>query len=134
MIGKTKKSGLQVGVRKTLNVPSKKLWRFIVSERGMSIIAGDPIKAETALAQKRESREKIEYMITTLNKLSHLRMQWKFPDWEGNSILQIRVIDSGDNKSVLAFHQEKLADEPTRAKMQEYWEEKIEQISKMMGS
>ncbi len=133
MIGKTENSGWQVGVRKTLNIPSKKLWRFIVSERGMSIIAGDPIKAETAVAQKRESREKIEYMITTLTKMSHLRMEWKFPDWEGNSILQIRVIDSGDNKSVLAFHQEKLADESTRKKMKEYWQEKIELISKMIS-
>lgn len=130
MIGKTKNAGWQVGIRKTIPLTSDQLWNFITGNQGMQIIIGDTISATNSYNQDRISEKEIQYKITTIVQNSHLRMQWRLPDWKEYSILQIRVYSTGQNKAVLAIHQEKLVNGNTRAVMKKYWQEKIDNIVK----
>ena len=132
MIGKTEKSGWQVGVRKTIQIPVSSLWNLITQPQILKIFTGDSKIVDDILNLDMLSESGIHYKITTFVPSSHIRMKWRFADWEKYSILQIRTIDAGESKSVLAVHQEKLKDQNTRLEMKEYWHQKIEYLLELI--
>lgn len=139
-VGETKDSGFQLGASKTFPVGVAELWRFISSPDGMELITGDRTAAADAYGAPGSTSagsgipgsavsNKIDYNITTLKEGSHMRMKWKLPEWSDYSILQVRVVEKGPDKSTLTFHHEKLADKETREKMKAYWKEKLSNIA-----
>jgi uncharacterized protein YndB with AHSA1/START domain len=127
--GKTKAAGWQVGVRRTLPVPAESVWDFVTGPAGMHILVGEAVTTGDVQQQERKSETHIRYTLATVVRHSHLRMRWQLPHWQSHSILQIRVIPTGPEKTVLAMHQEKLADESTRSVMKLYWQNKIADIA-----
>ncbi|KAA3638180.1 MAG: ATPase, partial [Bacteroidetes bacterium] len=107
-IGLTRDVGFQVGARKTFAVSLEKAWDFLVSENGTRLwldeIDIDKIELKTEFSTPNGFTGKI----TVFKPYSHLRMQWRHPDWENTSTLQIRTIPN-KNKTIISFHQEKLS-------------------------
>jgi uncharacterized protein YndB with AHSA1/START domain len=62
----------------------------------------------------------------------HIRLTWQPKEWLQPSILQIRLVPSGQ-KTSLRFHQEKLSDVKTRAKMRQHWGEVLDRLVKLIG-
>lgn len=131
--GQTQSSGFQIGVSKTLPVKRDELWNIIITPKVFALIVSDNINPETIINQKRTSETGIEYKITTWESRSHMRMQWKLPEWHSYSILQVRLAAQKSGRTVLTFHQEKMADESIREDMRLHWKEvltKLEQTIK----
>jgi len=125
-IGKTKDVGYQFGVRKTFPVPSKKLWDFLLSPKGLKIWLGDsPTSLE--LNQEFITSDEVKGMVRVFQPYSHLRMSWQGKDWLNSSTVQLRVIDK-DDKATVSFHQEKLHDAQQRDQVKKYWNKIIDNL------
>lgn len=122
IIGQTKSVGFQFGLRKTIPVPSEVLWEFLLSPQATKIWLGS-LTCVLEAGKEYRTREQFNGKVTVLKSNSHLRLTWKKPDWENWSTLQIRCIETGKNKSVLSFHQEKLLSSGQREEMKMHWNE-----------
>ena len=119
--GKTKSAGFQVGVRKTLEIERNKLWTWLTDPSGFRYFIGEKIQNEVNPKTVGVTGNGLEYRVTTFQPGSHIRRRWKLPEWNDHSILQVRIIDAGSNRTTLAIHQEKLAGKKEREFMLSYW-------------
>jgi hypothetical protein len=128
-VGKTKDAGFQFGLRKTFPVSEQKARDFMFSDAGLKIWLG---YLEKSLELKKEYRTKsgIEGFVSVFKPYSHIRMKWKKKDWYQMSIVQVRIIGKENGKTMISFHQEKLANAEQRAEMKAYWNKKMEEIAK----
>jgi hypothetical protein len=114
MVGQTKDTGWQFGVRKSVSLNLNEVWDFMFSEKGIKIWLKDADKE-----------------FSTFKKLSHLRTKWILTDWSNEATLQMRVI-SGKDKTTIAFHIEKLLDEKQREETKIYWNKVIKSITEQI--
>lgn len=126
--GQTQDSGFQVGISKTLPIRKEALWDIITSPKGFALIVGDETDAKNAINQNQTSKTGIEYRITTYEAYSHMRMQWRLPEWMDYSILQVRVIEQRSGNAALTFHQEKMASKKIREEMRQYWKDRFDRL------
>lgn len=131
--GLTKDSGYQVGIRRTINLQVREVWKFLLSKQGMGIWLGtwEFDKWETGIEYF--TKEGISGNIRVFKVFSHIRLSWRHKSWNNNTILQIRTIPHS-GKTTLSFHQEKLFDARQREEMKQHWtrvlEELIEKLKK----
>jgi hypothetical protein len=98
----------------------------------MKPILGQKIMKELMAGTEGKTDNGLSFRVTTFVPHSHMRMQWKLPDWDNHSILQIRVIRSSNDRSVLSIHQEKLSDNHQRTQMLEHWNNAIREIESLL--
>ncbi|MBN2461268.1 MAG: SRPBCC domain-containing protein [Candidatus Cloacimonetes bacterium] len=128
--GKTRDVGFQFGIRKTLSVSLKDAWDFLFSRDGIRIWLGE-ISSNLEVNKKYKTNTGVEGVVRILKPLSHIRLNWKKPDWNNMSTLQIRVIENKD-RTVISIHQEKLLNSEQRADMQKYWGNVITNIAEKL--
>lgn len=124
--GLTKDAGFQIGVRRTMAVGHAELWDFFFSPEGILLWFGN-VNPPLPLGTSFKSDDGFEGFITTFREGSHFRMKWKKPGWDHFSMLQVRIMPSG-NKTILAFHQDQLLNEQERMEMKAYWLQVAEKI------
>lgn len=62
-----------------------------------------------------------------------IRLTWHPPHWSHDSTVQVALAPRGD-KTMVRFHQERLADPEERAAMREHWRAAIEDLAPLLGS
>lgn len=103
--GLTKDSGWQFGIRRTVALPLKDVWDYLLSEKGLKFWT-----------------EGADENFSTFKKYSHIRTKWRLKDWTNTSSLQIRVIASPNSvKTTIAIHVDQLKDELQREHVKKYW-------------
>jgi hypothetical protein len=125
-IGQTKDVGFQFGIRKTFPVSAEKAWDFLFSDSGLKIWLGK-LKNELEIKKEYETENGITGLVRVFKPKSNIRLNWKPKNWENISIVQIRVIGNQE-RTTIAFHQEKLLNSDQRSEMKEYWTKIIEKI------
>jgi uncharacterized protein YndB with AHSA1/START domain len=125
--GKTKDVGFQFGLQKTFPISSKKVWDFMLSDKGLKIWLGD-LKTDLEVKKAYRTKSGIEGFVRVLKPNSHIRMHWKKKTWDNMSTVQVRVIRKDKDKTTISFHQEKLKDAKQRAEIKEFWKEKMSDI------
>ncbi len=108
VVGQTEGTGFQIGVQRTLPISADDAWRLLTSAEGVrGWLGGAPkLRWEKGEAYRLEDRAAGE--VRVFNPGSHLRITWQPEGWPRPSTLQVRVIPSGDRKTVISFHQEHL--------------------------
>jgi len=109
-VGLTKDAGWQFGVRRTIRAEVPVVWELLFSE---SI-------AKLWLPS-------VETDFSTFKPQSHIRTKWQLTSWSNRATLQMRVIPN-KNKTVLAFHFDRLLDPQQRHETKVYWTQKITTI------
>ncbi len=130
-MGLTKDAGFQIGARKTFPVSLEKAWDFVVSDEGTRLWLDTTDLSKIEIKSEFVTPNGYYGKITVLKPFSHLRMQWKHPDWNSPSILQIRTIPSKE-KTTISFHQEKLASPEQREMMKVHWHSVLEAFEKAL--
>ena len=146
VLGQTADGLFQIGVSKTVDAPAEAVWKCLESREGISLITSCPKEAASMQpGTQAESRsglkaigaldgtgsDGVKVLTTTFAAGSHVRMRWKHPQWPHHSILQIRVTPKTKDKSLLAFHQEKMPSQQARAAMREHWRDIADRLSQM---
>jgi len=126
-VGKTKTVGFQFGIRKTFPVSADCIWTFLFSDLGLQIWLGK-LKSELEIKKQYTTESGIEGLVRVFKPNSHIRLNWKLPDWDNLSTVQLRVIENG-SKTTIAFHQENLKNSAQREAMNEHWNKVMAKIT-----
>ena len=132
VIGYTKDSGFQTGVRKTFDVSVETAWDFLFSPSGIDIWLGQVEYNQLMPDHDFKTKEDIAFKITTFKPYSHVRLSWKPGYWVNVSALQVRVINA-KGKATVSFHQDKLLDVCQREEMKKYWSSVLDKIGAVIG-
>jgi len=127
-VGQTHDAGFQMGVRKTVPGNTQDIWDFLFSEEGLGIWLGEIDPDELVIRKEFSLSNDVTGKITVFEPYSHLRMSWKKKGWINTTRLQIRVIGSGEERTVISFHQEMLTGPEQREQMKAYWENTLSSI------
>jgi len=127
-VGVTKDAGVQIGVRKTLDVDKEAIWRFLFSPRGLSLWIGTVAEFRPQKGFEFASAEGVSGKLTVVRPFEMMRMTWKRPEWDRPSRLQIRLLPAKAGKTTVAIHQEMLEDVYIRELMRRHWEERLHRM------
>jgi uncharacterized protein YndB with AHSA1/START domain len=134
ILGQTESGGLQIGVTKTLPADAATLWEYLDSRRGIAALTEteDPVP-DGMVGLNITGSSGLIARTTTYEPGSHIRMQWKLPEWPSHSILQVRLTPKGGAKTALTFHQEKLPNAASREAMKKRWKDVAERIGEELA-
>lgn len=132
VVGQTKTSGFQIGVRRTFDIPVEKAWDLIVSAEGVQLWLGEVDSVSCEKGQYYQSKEGISGEIRTVNPYQNIRLTWKKANWDKSSTLQIRTIAKGSNQTTISFHQENLSGFDIREEMKMLWEDVLNRLKTMI--
>ena len=107
-VGLTKDAGYQIGARKTMPISLEDAWQRVISPRGLALWLGAGADLTFAKGETCRLVDGTRVIVRVFKPLSHLRFSWQPPGWERTSVIQVRVIPTGEEKTVIAFHQEHL--------------------------
>lgn len=130
-IGQTTSSGFQVGVRRTFQITTEEAWKLITSSRGAKIWLGDIASIDFHKGKEYFTDNGVSGEIRVVNPLVNIRLTWKKTNWTKPSILQIRTIPNGNDKTTISIHQEHLSDASVREEMKSHWEEILNRLKSL---
>lgn len=132
IVGQTRASGFQVGVRRTFAISPEAAWTLITSPVGLTIWLG-AIKAPVNREDDNFTTINGEHgQIKVYEENSHIRLTWQPENWPIHSTIQVRIIPTRD-KTTIAFHQENLPGPSEREERHLYFKtclDKLEEIIK----
>lgn len=133
-VGVTKDAGVQIGVRRTVEQPKERVWRFLVSPAGLALWLGTLPGLPLEVGREFATAEGVEGKLTVVSFGEKLRLTWRRPEWERPSRLQLYVLPTASGKTTIALHQEMLEDVYIRDMMKRHWEAALETIKRMLDS
>jgi len=129
--GLTKDVGWNVGVSKTLPHAVAEVWSFLLSPAGVALWLGPG--AELTSGAPYETVDGTVGEVRSLHTDNRIRLTWRPADWSHESTLQLTVSASGA-KTVLRFHQERLANADERERQRAHWEAVIAAVVQALDS
>jgi uncharacterized protein YndB with AHSA1/START domain len=121
LIGKTKDAGWEIGVSKTIPYSVEQVWDLLTSDDGIRIWLGAGARLEPRRGAPYETDAGTTGEIRGFREHDRVRLTWRPPDWDHDSTVQFSVSPSGD-RTVLRFHQERLADAAERDRQRAHWQ------------
>jgi len=121
VVGKTRDTGFQIGVRKSYPLSLEQAWSLITSPEGIGLWLGESKDFYLAKGRRYQTMDGTSGEVRVVNPQENIRLTWQPKSWGQASTLQIRVIPSGKDKTVIAFHQEKLSGPEEREQMRQHW-------------
>jgi uncharacterized protein YndB with AHSA1/START domain len=129
--GLSKDSGWMVGARRTFPISPSNTWKLVLSEEGIRAFLGDLPGFKLAKGAKYRLPDGTHGEVTTFIPGSHIRLTWQPNGYLRSSILQVRVISSGE-KTTIAFHQEQLPDAAAREERDEFFRQALDRLEELI--
>jgi uncharacterized protein YndB with AHSA1/START domain len=120
IVGKTKDTGFEIGVRQTFSMSPERAWEALTSAEGIKLWLGDVSDLRLETGETYRTHDGIIGEFRVVNPGGHLRLTWQPAEWGSASTLQVRIIPRGA-KTVISFHQEQLRGEAEREQMHQRW-------------
>lgn len=134
--GRNAKGQFSITVTKTIHVPPKALWTFLVSKEGTEIWLKPLSQPENGMVFniKTEFETEDGYFgeIRTISKGKKIRMSWMDIDWSKKTYFTVYIHSRDNKKTMLAFTHEGLVDGRLRAPLRQRWEEAINMIHQQL--
>ncbi|MBV9773764.1 MAG: SRPBCC domain-containing protein [Gemmatimonadetes bacterium] len=131
-VGRTRDTGFQIGVRRTLDLPAEDAWKLLTSPEGAEtwLGRGDGIDLAPGTAYRLADGSHGEVRVFVPG--SHLRATRQPGDWPRPSTVQVRVLPKGE-RSVVAFHEEHLPGAPEREERREHYSAALDALERLAG-
>ncbi|MGI5402216.1 SRPBCC family protein [Streptomyces sp. CA-135486] len=124
--GLTQDAGWEIGVSKTLPLPVDIVWEFIASPEGVACWLGEGTQLPTRKGESYEREDGIAGEVRSYRPGDRVRLTY------GTTTLQVAVSAAGE-KTVLRFHQERLADSGERERQRAHWKAVMAEIVQALG-
>ncbi|WP_336319496.1 SRPBCC domain-containing protein [Streptomyces lavendofoliae] len=126
--GLTRDAGWEIGVSKTLPLPARAVWEFITGPEGLVLWLGDvrgglPTERGAAYA----TADGVTGEVRGYRPGDRVRLTY------GGTTLQVAVSEAGPRKSVLRFHQERLAGADERERRRAHWQGVMRRVVEELG-
>ncbi|HYH79862.1 MAG TPA: SRPBCC domain-containing protein [Longimicrobium sp.] len=115
VVGQTRDTGFQVGMRRTLPIGLAEAWRLITSLAGVRAWLGDGGRVAWEPGHAYTLADGSTGEVRVVQPESHVRLTWQPKGWPRASTIQVRVIPAAAGTTV-SFHQEHM---PSAAACQE---------------
>lgn len=131
-VGQTAAAGFNVGAQRTLPISAEDAWRLVTSADGVrGWLGGAPDlrweKGEAYTLKDGSSGE-----VRVFKPGSHLRITWQPKGWPRASIIQVRVMPSGERKTVVSLHQEHLPGAAQREERRKFFDAALDRLEKLV--
>ena len=130
VIGQTSGADFQIGVQRTLPVPSEEAWRLMVEGPWRDAWLGTTDELELRKGARYSTAEGRWGEVRSAAPGERLRLTWVHPELQQPSTLQVYFAASGDKTSV-RFHQERLSSPEERERMRDHWRGVLETLAKL---
>ena len=131
VVGQTSGADFQIGVQKTLPVPSTIAWALLSERPGRDVWLGKTASLEFRKGRKYRTEEGREGEIRSCVPGERVRLTWSHPNLAQQSTLQVYLAPSGDKTSV-RFHQERLSSLEERELMRKHWRGVLEELAGLL--
>lgn len=127
-VGLTTSQGWETGIRRTFAISPAKAWEMLFTQPilGLWLDSNADIPFEKNDTYTTLSGITIQVTSVTTGKI--IRMKWQQGSGNHASTVQIRAIPAKE-KTIIAFHHERLKDGEERLKMNGYWKKVLDKIS-----
>jgi len=126
-VGQTADTGFQIGVQRTLPITPDEAWALLMSPEGVRTwLGGEGPRWEKG--EKYALHDGAAGEVRVFKPGSHLRITVHPEGWPRASTLQVRVTPSGEQKSVISFHQEHLPGTAEREARRRFFEAALDAL------
>ncbi|MBD2844980.1 SRPBCC domain-containing protein [Paenibacillus sp. IB182496] len=127
-VGLTAAVGYQIGVRRTVRRPKLEVWDTLVSPSGLRLWLGEMSELQLQAGARFVTKEGNVGTLRIVKPPDKLRMAWQMPGWDKPSTLQLQLLASGEARTTVSYHQEKLTDLYMRETMRRRWETALDEL------
>lgn len=129
--GLTKDAGWNIGVSRTLPHSIEDVWDFVTSPEGVALWLGSGVALAEGISYETDDGTVGE--VRSLHANDRVRLTWHPADWSHDSTVQVAVAASGQ-KTVLRFHQERLASANERERQRAHWAQVMTAVVEKLDS
>lgn len=129
VLGQTASTGFEVGVRRTLPIAAEDAWQLLMSPEGVGTWLGGKVP-RWEKGEKYALKDGSAGEVRVFKPGSHLRVSVQPAGWPRASTLQVRVMPSGEQKTVISFHQEHLPGAAEREERRKFLEAALDTLQK----
>lgn len=120
-VGLTRDVGYEIGVSRTINLPRQQVWDHLTSADGIARWLGQGLELPASKGTRSETPDGTTGEVRSYHSTGRIRFTWQPAGWDHSTTMQVTATASGD-KTVLRFHQEKLADPGEREQQRQHWQ------------
>ncbi len=120
-VGLTRDAGWEIGVSKTLDHPIEQVWDFITSPEGTALWLGQGSELQNQKGGPYETADGTVGETRSFHPRERIRLTWRPETWDHDSVVQVTVSPSGSGRTILRFHQERLASADERSQQRDHW-------------
>ncbi|MDX3517498.1 SRPBCC domain-containing protein [Streptomyces scabiei] len=120
--GLTKDAGWQVGVSRTLRQSPATVWEFISGPRGLALWLGAGARLSPERGTGYETDAGARGEVRGYRPGDRIRVTY------GDTTVQVAVSAAGGGRSVLVFHQERMAGPEERERQRAHWRRVMQQV------
>lgn len=134
-VGLTRGAGFEIGVSRTIDAPPDRVWRSLTDPDGVATWLGSGVRIpapETAKGTAYRTADGTRGEFRSVHPGSRLRLTWLPPEWDHESTVQVTV-SARAGRTVIRFHQERLADPDERERQRQHWQAVMDAIVDRLG-
>ncbi|HEX6235239.1 MAG TPA: SRPBCC domain-containing protein [Jiangellaceae bacterium] len=120
--GRTKDAGWQIGVSKTVDHPVEQVWDFLTSAEGTALWLGHGVTALDDVGAQYETSDGTVGESRSFRDRDRIRLTWRPAGWTHDTTVQVALTSSGPGRTMIRFHQERLADAQEREQQRAHWQ------------
>lgn len=129
--GLTKDAGWEIGVSRTLDHPVEAVWRLLVSPAGLAVWLGGGVDFQGHQSEPYRTTEGVHGELRSYRPGDRVRLTWQSATWTHDSTVQVALQAKGD-RSVVRFHQERLANAEERRRQRAHWQGVIGKFTRLL--
>ena len=133
-VGLTRDAGWQIGVSRTLDHPPAEVWAFLTSPGGLDLWLGPGVEALGGAGQVYRTAGGTTGEVRSLRAEDRIRLTWRPRDRDHDSTVQVAVTPAGPGRTVLRFHQERLADAAERTRQRAHWQAVVVSVAEALDA
>lgn len=133
-VGQTADTGFQIGARRTLPIAADEAWRLVTSAQGVRSWLGGVPGLRWEKGEKYSLEDGSGGEVRVFKPGSHLRITWGQEGWPRASTIQVRVIPSGERKTVISLHQEHLPGAAERDERRRFFEAALDALQRQAAA
>ena len=126
--GLTKGAGWEIGVSRSVAFPLEEVWDFLTSAEGSVVWLGAGVQRLDQPGRPYQTSDGTSGEVRSFRPLDRVRLTWQPEDWSHDSTVQFTVSRTTSGRTLLRFHQERLADATEREQQRAHWKAVLDAV------
>ena len=108
--------------------PLEEVWDFLTSAEGSAVWLGAGVQRLDQPGGAYQTSDGTSGEVRSFRPLDRVRLTWQPEDWSHDSTVQVTVSRTAAGRTLLRFHQERLADATEREQQRAHWQAVLDAV------